>query len=103
MRSLGEIARREGHTNLPPPTTITWDGKVWPLDRAARVAWMEGYNPALIVRDSAGTRKVANSVANAHLNWMETCRFGDPFKDWRQEKERKFLKRQRQMEDGLKL
>lgn len=103
MRSLGEEALRQGHTNLSPPSTITWGGKIWPLDTAMQIAFMEGANPSAVLRDTAGTRKLARSVAASHLSWMTTCKLGDPFKDWREHRERQFLKKQRDIENGLKL
>jgi hypothetical protein len=104
MTSLGQKARRNHPDgSLEIPTTIRWNGKTWPVDTAMQIAWMEGYDPSRIVKDAAGTRSLERSTVLAHSRYQETLKLGDPYADWRESRERTWLKKHREFENRVKL
>lgn len=78
FRELGVNARTQGLDLPEPPTTLRLDGRSYPVDTAGRISFAEGYRPEWIVRNAAGTRRLAKSSVAPVMDRVNTLVSGDP-------------------------
>lgn len=95
MRSLAESWISSGRISDEPPTTMRWDGRVYPLSSALKIAWCEVALPHLVLRNAAGTKVLAKSIAQAKEKRIETLVCGDELEDYRLRSERRAISLER--------
>lgn len=89
MKALGERALKQGHVFIEPPTSLSVDGRTYPVDSAMQIAFAQAYNPSWIKVGARGTKKLARSPVAAVLEHRETMINGDELLEVRERNNRR--------------